>query len=455
MELLDTSLAEQQVSDEKEANKYAEKIWNAGGAFGYICRSCGLFHAGDKRVTRIMILSFVSTYCLNSYGMHINVSGDAGTGKSHCATNVAGHLPVAKVIKGRMSDKAIFHHKFEPGCIYILDDQSPTEDFEEVIKESTTEFHEATIYRSVKNGAPVEHLIQPESLFWIVKAEQVGDEQTQDRMFNLHTDNSDEQLDAIKESIIEATIDPSKKADITSKLISRRIWTHVPRAYVSIPYARHIKNEERPDARNLNLFLDLIMTSALIHAPLRKRGEDINGMPNIIASIHDFTIAARLMNPLLNNIGGSQKNKIDKNGQKILDWLEENYPEIVSDPIPFSTIRDALGFKPPVMTRATNGRDDRGTYKLDDRCPAVEIVTMNTHADNGTGTYTGKGIRWNPYVYKEWSGKGGLFVLDLPDDWERENPTRTELTELEEIKADDEEELARIEHEKEKQKHKK
>lgn len=89
VELMDTTNAEQQVQDELDIQRTAEEIWNDGMALEYMCNSCAKIHVGDRIAIRSMLLSYASTRIVNGEGLHISISGSAGTGKSHAAATAA------------------------------------------------------------------------------------------------------------------------------------------------------------------------------------------------------------------------------------------------------------------------------------------------------------------------------------------------------------------------------
>lgn len=415
VEQLDMSVVDAQNAEDMDVIKTAEDVWRSGLAFPYMYKSCEMYHTGDKWSMKIMLLTFANTRVLNSRGMHVNLTGKAGTGKSHVSGTVALHLPQNKVISGRFSDKSLFHKQgMQSGCVIIIDDQSLTDDLEEIFKEISSNFHKPYTYHSVgKDNKEVVHTIPAETVFWMFKVEMMGDEQTQDRQFILNTDDSPEQLDCIKDAIIADAIDPSIEADDFTQIVSRKLWDHVPTAYVSIPWARDIQNDERPEARNLNLLLDLIRASALLHEPLRDKGPDIKGKMNILAHWQDFMIAAKIMNRLLGGKGGSQKRKISQNGERLLDLLcKEYYSQPYDVPIQLKELRRKLCIDDATMSHILHGRTNRGTDGLTSKCPAIEVTNMNNPNHSGTGgTYSGKGLLWDYKAYLAWNGGSGMYYL--------------------------------------------
>lgn len=384
----------------------AEKIYREGRALDYICDSCGKIHVGDRIAIRAMILSYAATRVSNGEGIHISLSGPAGTGKSHAAKTAAKHLPQKSVSDARLSDKALVYHKFEEGTVLLLDDQELSEDFQELLKVASTSWTTPAKYITVKNQASLELEIPPRCPFWVIKANMTGDEQVHDRQLVMWTDDSLEQLQSIQQAILQSAMNPDAVAPEDEIDISRAIWRHIPRETVVIPFADDIEVDEHMDPRNIKLFKSLVEAIALMDASNRKR----NSKGYIEATEDDFICATKIMNPLLGNTGGSQKLKLSSAAAKVLDYLRQEE----SGDIQFSDLRHALTMSQAVLSQALYGRTDRSTEGLVSLCPAVEIVDVSVSASGKGGGAINKRVKavaWSRETYNKWLASSGLFVL--------------------------------------------
>ena len=365
-----------------------------------------------------MFLSYAATRVLNGDGIHICLSGSAGTGKSHTATTVAKHLPDGAVIDAGVSDKALYYNtSYKPGTVFILDDQELSDNFQEAIKKATTNWDEPTKYLTVINQKGDTLTIKERCPFWLVKANLTGDEQTHDRMLMIWTDESADQRVTIQQQIFMSFLDPNFKADTTRQNICKAIWNHVPSAIVILPFVMYILCDIWMDPRNTKMILSMTQAYALLRAPKRKQHTD-DGNLVIEASINDFYDAANIFNPLLGNNGGSQKLKLSSNAAKVLDYLAKR----PSDTISFREIRKALNLSGSMLSVALYGRDDRSSDGLEKLCPAIEVVSETIpyssepapgkHAR--AGTFQQKSIKWDKESYDAWAASGGMFALDVP-----------------------------------------
>ena len=422
---LDITAAEEQSQQEARWDIAAERIWKSGNAIDYIVNSIHRFHVGDNTAITAMLLSYAATRILNGDGIHISLSGSAGTGKSHSATTTADHLPQSGYIDARISNKALFYHDIQPRTVLIFDDQELNEEIQEVIKIASSNWTHSAKYLTVSNQKPVERTLPPMCPFWVIKANLTGDEQVLDRQLVLWTDESDEQRAAVQMAIFRKALNPDAAEDRGTVEISRRIWKHVPvNAIVKIPYADAIQCDIMMDPRNIKLFIGIIQAIALMHGPDRQtKPEVINPNPNpdgasdtqqradaaeITATFQDFAEACRLINPLLQNKGGSQRLKLSRTASNLLDSLVAAGE---SREYSFGELRHLTKMSAALISQALYGRQDTATNGLLALCPALEVVTNTIKTDNGNGTITQKSVIWNNNLYGIWRGGRSIFYL--------------------------------------------
>ena len=380
----------------------AEDIWQSGEALNYMCESCAKIHVGDKTAIRAMLLSYAAVRVLNGEGLHISISGSAGTGKSHAASTAAKHLPEGAVMDARVSDKALYYHQIKEGTVLLLDDQELSEDLQELLKVASTDWSKQATYLTVNNQKAVELKLPAKCPFWVVKANLNGDEQILDRQLVIWTDESVEQLRSIQQVIFHTAANPDLKIGDADAAVCREIWNYIEPAVVTIPYAEGIGCDEHMDPRNIKILISLIQAHALMKGPQRNHEGEL-----VEATIEDFMEAAKIINPLLENTGGSQKLKLSSGAARVLAYLAEQETGI----IPFEDIRNETTMNQSALTRALYGRQDRQTDGLLGVCPALEIVE-DTFTRKGGGTVRRKAVNWSKSTYKAWIGATGMFYLD-------------------------------------------
>ena len=384
----------------------AQIIYESGNALQYICDSCAKIHVGDKTAIACMILSYAATRVRNSDGIHISLSGSAGTGKSHCGKTAAKHLPDGAVMGARVSDKALFYHDIKSGTVLLMDDQELTEDFQELLKVASTDWNKPAEYLTVNNQKALRLTLPARCPFWVVKANLNGDEQVLDRQLVIWTDESYEQLRSIQNAIFSAAAFPEQVSEHESVLISREIWRHISNEVVVIPWANDIECSEHMDSRNVKLLIALIQSHALMAGAKRERSPE----GYLIADREDFVAAAKLMNPLLQNKGGSQKLKLSSAASALLDFLKKN----PSGDIPFDEVRQFTKMSKAILTQALYGRNDTQTEGLLAVCPAADVVEISTTTTMSNGVMRSsrqKAIRWSKDTYDRWLESAGIFAL--------------------------------------------
>lgn len=390
---------------EADANEeLAADIWQSGEALNYMCESCAKTHVGDKTAIRAMLLSYAAVRVLNGEGLHISISGSAGTGKSHVASTASKHLPEGAVMDARVSDKALYYHQIKEGTVLLLDDQELSEDLQELLKVASTDWSKSATYLTVNNQKAVELKLPAKCPFWVVKANLNGDEQILDRQLVIWTDESTEQLKSIQQVIFQTAANPSIKIGDGDAAVCRLIWNHIEPSTVTIPYAEAIGCDEHMDPRNIKILLSLIQAHALMAGPQR-----IRTATTTEATLEDFMGAARIINPLLENTGGSQKLKLSSGAARVLAYLAGEDSGV----IPFENIRQATGLSHSYLNYALYGRDGKQTDGLLAVCPALEIVE-DTVTRQGGGTVRRKAVSWSKSTYRAWVGATGMFYMNPP-----------------------------------------
>ena len=158
----------------------AERIFKTGGALDYMCLSCARLHADDQNIIRTLFLSYASVFVKNCNGVNVEVTGSAGSGKTHIIKTVLIHTPKDSRLKAKLSDKALYYHELGEGTILAYDDQDLSEDMQSTVKNLS--WDEPTSLLTVKQQSKLTLTIPARCPYWNTKVEGSGDEQIQDRV---------------------------------------------------------------------------------------------------------------------------------------------------------------------------------------------------------------------------------------------------------------------------------
>lgn len=397
---LDISAAEKQSEEEKNQDEEACRIYESGQAFEYMTNTYLKLHVDDENIIRALILSYAGTFIANNeLGINIRVSGEAGIGKTHVVNTVAKIVPPDYMLAARFSDKALLYmcEDLKPGSVIYYDDQALSEQAAEIMKAQTSDINKPFIYHTVANGKHEQLVFPPLCVRWFVLCNSTGDEQTADRELSFFVDNSFAHQQRVKQLKAFLSMNPSVQRDTTAVDTARRIWKYIRRGtIVQIPFADRIESDGSEPLRNLALFESLIRASAVLHAPVRERTAE----GYVVASEEDFEIAAKIMNPILKGVQGSQKHKLTRIQERILTEFLELKP---SGLYLYKDVRDALNLSEAQLSQAINGRND-ATHHSDG---LLKIPGIAARQDRDGVKY----LEWDKENYRKWNGSMAYFIL--------------------------------------------
>ena len=397
--------------DADEHRKRALAILTAGDPLEFLLDTFNKVHVGDRTVAECLALSLASQSVENTNGLHVAISGNSGKGKTHACRAMVNLVPEAYRIKGTVSDKALYYDdSLRPGTVILFDDVSLSDDLQEVLKSATTSFREPIEHRTLTIERKLKICTIPERcVWWLAKVEDMGDDQTMNRMLTVWIDDSIEQdrkvLAHMKEA--EAARCGKEEDDI---LTARAIWEIVKEKIlpVRIPFARRIQFSITQNRRNPGMLFDLIKCRARLFALQRDRDDD----GAVIARKEDFKAAADLY-AALNGDAGGQETKLTKNEAAALATAARMKVEVF-------TIRDlqaAMGLPYQKTRRLLHGYVSRGIpYSgLLAKCPAVSLYDATVTEDGDYGTTIRRREQFFTFdieVYRTWSNSASVWLDD-------------------------------------------
>jgi len=329
---LDISKAVAEVSEGKQVMDDAKKIYGEGKALEYMVETCQGLHTGDIIPIRAFILSYASTRVRSGNGIHITMKGERASGKTHCATTVLEILPPIDTLPpASYSDKSLFYmskdNKLHRGMVLHVDDQTPTQVWEEINKARMSDFWKPFYHHTVGKDRGAEELYIPEAVVsWNTIVTDVTDEQSQSRVLTVKADETMEQRDAVYDIRCDKAEHPKNVIENTHRRdVCRTMWMLMPKdgVYVAIPFAHRIMYDKGDETANrtVDIFFTLIQCVSYMRAPIRHVDKD----GCIISEEDDYRAAEEIMNQSLD----IRLVDLTETQKLLLKWLYDSVKEFV------------------------------------------------------------------------------------------------------------------------------
>jgi len=375
-------------------------------------------HEGDAVVAECLVMSLASRSVANTNGLHVSVTGESGKGKSHAFATMLRQVPERFRLEGAMSNKALFYlDGMLPGSVIVLDDQSLSEEVQEILKGATTCFREPIAYRTVTRDRQIRICTIPERcVWWVAKVEGAGDDQVQKRMLTCWIDDSAEQDARVLAHILARDQEAPRPSgeERPGVLVCQALWEVIgqQRLHVMVPFATRIRFHAAANRRNPEMLLDLVKANAVLRFMQRDRQQD-GPVPCIVATVSDFREAARLY-ALLNGTAGGQDTKLTKREAVLLDTImRQEWPEFT---VPM--LQKVTGWSNGNIHKILHGYVNRGTTfsGLLEKCPAISYCDRTVvTADEAGGVSMRR--RTNAYtfdrdMFRSWSSGGAVWLDD-------------------------------------------
>lgn len=394
----------------------ALEILTQGDPLAHMLSTFAQEHVGDEIVARCLILSMASQSIKNSDGLHVSVTGDSGKGKSHAFKKMLRQVPNRYKIKGTMSNKALYYRTdILPRTVFMSDDTELSDNIQEILKSTTSNFHEPVTHTTVTKDLTSKTCTIPEEcVWWLAKKEGTGDDQVQNRMLTCWIDESKEQDERVLAAKRKKECqEPDALADETEEIqISRGIWEHFheQKFWVVIPFSERIRFHTIRNRRNPDMLFDLIKSHAALFFGQRKQKVLEDGTTCVYAEEEDF-LAANDVFTLLNGTAGGQESKLTRNESSLLEKIA------LADQSEF-TIQDLqrwTGDSYMGIYRLIKGYESRGkNYTgLLEKCPAISFTDRTitiTNDDGNTVRRRTEAFAWDRELYRQWKNGGSCWL---------------------------------------------
>ena len=390
----------------------AQNILRHGDPVETMLATFARYHEGDRDVALALALATACQSIENSAGVHVQLSGEPGSGKSHAVETWLDLLPDRYKLAGSFSDRALFYAELPAGPMIYVDDQDLSPTMQEVVKISTTHYQRPTEHRTVTTERKPETLtLPPRTCFVFSRVEGVGDDQIVDRCLYAWVDQSADHQARVTAKTLEIAALPRhlREQNRRDVEVCRAMWDHIRgRTFdVTIPYASRIRFGGLK-GRSQNLVIDLIRSFAVLRHEQRPYTVDPeNGTVVVDASEEDFRNAVSAFGAFMTSCG-SQVQKLTPAESRcvnaILTWGATEFTR--------ARLIDAVGLSQQRVHQILHGRKDRGGGGLLGKCPSLNVVSMTLHGEERS--ISQNSYRVDQVALRAWMGMPTIY-LDLGD----------------------------------------
>ncbi|WP_048152676.1 hypothetical protein [Methanolacinia paynteri] len=401
-------------SEESPERTKAIEILRTGDPIAFMLDTFNIEHVGDRIVAECLIMSVVSQSVLNTKGLHVSISGNSGKGKTHACNTMLRLLPEEYRLKGTVSNKALFYFdSLRPGTVLLFDDVTMSEDIQELLKSATANFREQIEHRTLTTDRQLRVCKIPERcVWWLVKVENIGDDQVMNRMLTVWIDDSSDQDRAVLEHMKKVEAGEIKPNESAAE-ICRAMWDILKEdcLNVAIPFATRIQFLASSNRRNPAMLFDLIKCHARLNFCQRKKNED----GSIIATREDFNSGKNLYTRINGDTGG-QETKLTRNEAAALSTVAKTGMTSFN----IRNIQELTGLSYYQTYRMFHGYNSRGTSYagLLEKCPALTCIdtTVTLDEDGYCVRRRENHYTFDFEMYKIWIGGGDIWLDESPED---------------------------------------
>ncbi len=278
-----------------EIKAKALDILKDGDPIQYLVDSCRRRVLGADIAFRKLACCISVQNINQSTGLHPKMSGESSGGKTWTLNMFAHHLAREMVIKGSMSAKAGFYHNDGDRVLRFLDDYAAgNEDLDTVIKQTSSNFHEAYKHRTVANHEAKTLTIGREQTWAITSVDGSQDIQVLNRQLPINVDDSVELTKKVNDLTVERYGNGEVSHPVDEEVLVCRCMFQILREEgyinVKIPFADRIEWLDTSNRRNVSIFMDLLIAHTGIYRHQRQKNAD----GHYLATEEDYAAARAL-----------------------------------------------------------------------------------------------------------------------------------------------------------------
>jgi primase-polymerase (primpol)-like protein len=404
----------------------AREILKTGDPMTYMIQTFNREHVGDEDLAKCLVLSLASRLIANSKGLHVQVSGSSGKGKSDSYRVMLQQIPTEFKLEGSFSDKSLYYGDVRPRTVIFIDDQDMSDSLREIMKSSTSSFSKPITHRTVVNGKHVPLTIAERCLWWSANVDTSGDDQELNRVLSCWVDDSKEQDEAVYQAAVERELRNDPPGEPQQVTVCRAMWTQLHAAaaapvVISLStFVERIGFASIRNRRDVEMFFDMIRSAAMIRFFQRDRTPGEGDAIQVDATPDDFTTAASVFKAI-HGESGSQGSKLTRTEKQVLEAIANaGKTEFTAKDIARMT-----GQTYNAINRMFAGRVKSGGTRdpgLLGTCPAltltdrsISVRDRDDDADRSAITTISSRANWYAFdlsVYREWTREtsGGVWL---------------------------------------------
>ena len=348
----------------------ATDVMKYGDPLQYLVDSCARFVLGAENAIRKLACCVAVQYVPSSSGLHPNLAGETGTGKSWAIDTFMNHLPVGSFVDGGLSPKALAYHKLGDKLFISMDEYKSNEDMDNIMKRCTSKFHEKYDHRTVIKQQAATLPIGSEMTWAVASVDASQDMQVINRQIPLNTNDTRELTHAVNELTIARYGEGKPKLNIDDNVmvgremlgLMRKAWT-IP---VRVPFYEDIEWMDDTNRRDPSIFMDLLVGMTAIRFAQREK----DSLGYRLATREDFNSAR----DLFCEVGAVDEliHKLTKRERQMAEILCKH--ELGLNP---SVLADMMGISTARVSQIAHGKD--GKTGLIQKVVGMDIIGVTDH----------------------------------------------------------------------------
>ena len=297
----------------------AKEIIEAGNSYDYILSVLNKRYFGTPLIGRILLLSVGSGSISNSAGIHVQICGPAGSGKSEAAKKLSELVHPKYRLVANVTPMALFYpiDGFVDSSVVFIDDIVWRDELGVSVKKVTGMFQDGAERVVTTEGIGKKQYSKKRLTFWVTSVDNQADEQVRDRFFLVECDSSKAGMDKIKKSIFARASGKTtvKVEDDFETAVCHKLFEDLKCRVeeVVIPFSEEIKFDG--GNRASMMFLDMISSFAVF----ARKARNFDDQLRIEATKEDYERAKQLYDDL----GGHSAYKLTATEINFLDSLKE------------------------------------------------------------------------------------------------------------------------------------
>jgi hypothetical protein len=308
---------------ESRVEAKAKEIIEAGTSYDYILDVWKSRHFGADIVGKVLLISVGPGSIKNSKGIHVQICGKAGSGKSDAAITMSKLIDPKFVLNSDVTPQALFYpiEGFVDSSVVFIDDIVWKSDLGASVKKITSKFQDGADRTVTTDGIGKKQFSKKRLTFWVTSVDSQADEQIRDRFILVESDSSAAHLAKCLEML--KAKDAGETTSVKESEFETAVCHYIIRdikeffddfGEVIIPFAKNIEFEY--DLRAYTMFSDMVKSFAVFAKGARQFDEDCR----LVATEEDFHRAVELFT----EFGGHSADKYTKAELNFLEMLSFN-----------------------------------------------------------------------------------------------------------------------------------